>query len=56
MLRHCFCTALARSGNDLTTVAALSGHNSPETTKRYATNPTAEEKAAAVAKALSDNL
>lgn len=55
MLRHSFCTALARSGTDLTTVAALAGHNSLETTRRY-TNPTAEEKAAAVAKALSYNL
>lgn len=34
-LRHTFCSKLAMAGNDIETIAALAGHSSLETTRRY---------------------
>lgn len=51
MLRHSFCTMLARSSNDLSMIANLAGH-SVAVAQRY-TVPTDKQKAEAIAKAFS---
>lgn len=51
MLRHSFCTALARSSNDLSMIADLAGH-SITVAQRY-TVPTDKQKAEAIAKAFT---
>ncbi|MGX2959495.1 tyrosine-type recombinase/integrase [Peribacillus sp. JNUCC 23] len=53
MLRHSFCTALARSSNDLSMIANLAGH-SVSVAQRY-TVPTDKQKAEAIAKAFTLN-
>jgi site-specific recombinase XerD len=52
LLRHTFCSTLARNNVDLTTIATLVGHRDINTTRRYA-NPTEKEMAEAVSKAFS---
>ncbi|WP_027725439.1 tyrosine-type recombinase/integrase [Tuberibacillus calidus] len=52
LLRHTYCSILARNNVDLTTIAALVGHRDINTTRRYA-NPTEKEMAEAVSKAFS---
>jgi site-specific recombinase XerD len=52
MLRHTFCSILARNNVDIFTIAKLAGHQDINTTRRYA-NPTGKEMAEAVAKAFS---
>ncbi|MCK0470880.1 tyrosine-type recombinase/integrase [Halalkalibacter sp. APA_J-10(15)] len=52
LLRHTFCSTLARKNIDLVTIASLAGHRDINTTRRY-TNPTAKEMAEAVSKAFS---
>ncbi len=47
VLRHTFVTRLVRSGTDVVLVAELAGHQSLETTRRYAL-PTEADRAAAV--------
>jgi len=47
VLRHTFVTRLVRSGTDVILVAELAGHQSLETTRRYAL-PTEADRAAAV--------
>lgn len=51
MLRHSFCTSLARNGNDLSMIANLAGH-SIAVAQRY-TVPTEKHKADAIDRALS---
>lgn len=52
LLRHTFCSTLARNNIDLVTIANLAGHKDINTTRRYA-NPTAEEMAQAVSNAFN---
>lgn len=52
MLRHTFCSILARDKVDIFTIASLSGHKDINVLRRYC-NPTEEEMAAMVSKAFS---
>lgn len=52
MLRHTFCSILARNNVDLFTIASLSGHKDINVLRRYC-NPSSEEMAAMVSKAFT---
>lgn len=52
MLRHTFCSILARKGVDPFTIAKLAGHKDINVTRRYS-NPTAKEMAESVANAFT---
>lgn len=52
LLRHTFCSILAREGIDIFTIAQLAGHKDINTTRRYA-NPTEHEMAEIVSKAFT---
>ncbi|TGV30826.1 integrase, partial [Mesorhizobium sp. M00.F.Ca.ET.186.01.1.1] len=48
LCRHTFCTDLIKNGNDLKTVALLSGHASVDTIMRFYVSSSAEDKQRAV--------
>lgn len=52
LLRHTYCSILARNNVDVFTIAQLAGHRDINTTRRYS-NPTDKEMAEAVTKAFS---
>jgi integrase/recombinase XerD len=52
LLRHTFCSILARNNVDVFTIAQLAGHSDINTTRRYS-NPTEKEMAESVSKAFS---
>lgn len=52
LLRHSYCSILARNNVDIFTIAQLAGHKDINTTRRYS-NPTQKEMAEAVSKAFS---
>lgn len=52
LLRHTFCSILAREGVDIFTIAQLAGHKDINTTRRYS-NPTDKEMAELVSKAFT---
>lgn len=52
LLRHTYCSILARNNVDIFTIAQLAGHQDINTTRRYS-NPTEKEMAEVVSKAFS---
>jgi integrase/recombinase XerD len=52
LLRHTYCSILARNNVDIFTIAQLAGHQDINTTRRYS-NPTEKEMANAVSQAFS---